>query len=200
VGLDKPDFDAPALSGSKGKVLVYGGSSSLGSLAVQYAAQAGYSVVTTTSPRNKALVNKFGATKVIDHTQGRDSLVKELVAAGPYDVVLDSISLADTVSVTSSVLHGQGGGKLYAVGGAQGPEPLPEGVSKENKSWPTVLREEKNAGLLAWAYNTYLPQALEKGKLVGLPLEEIPGGLEGINTALEKLAKGVSGVKLVVRL
>jgi len=198
AGLDKPDLDAPAPTGSKGKVLIYGGSSSFGSLAVQYVAQAGYSVVTTTSPRNKVLVDKFGAAKVVDHTQDQDLLVKELVAAGPYDVVVDSISLPSTIPVAAAVLEAQGGGKLYALQGAQGAESLPEGIVRVSQSWPSALKEETKRGLLSWAYETYLTQAVAKGKIVALPIEKIAGGFDGLNEALEKLYKGVSGVKLVV--
>jgi NADPH:quinone reductase-like Zn-dependent oxidoreductase len=198
AGLDKPDLDAPPPTGSKGKVLIYGGSSSVGSLSVQYVTQAGYSVVTTTSPRNKALVDKFGATKVVDHTQDQDSLIKQLVALGPYDLVVDSISLPSTIPVAAAVLEAQGGGKLYALQGAKGPDVLPEGVVRESRSWPSALNEEKNKGLLAWAYNTYLTQAVAQGKIVPLPVEKVAGGLQGINGALDKLAKGVSGVKLVI--
>jgi NADPH:quinone reductase-like Zn-dependent oxidoreductase len=200
AGLDKPDFDAPVPTKSKGKVLVYGGSSSLGSLSVQYLAQAGYSVVTTTSPRNKALVDKLGAAEVVDHTQDQESLIKKLVAAGPYSVVVDSISLPRTVTVAVAVLDAQGGGKLYTVTSSpsSGAVSIPEGVSTEMKSWPTTLREEKNKGMLAWAYDTYFTQALAKEKLVALPVEKMSGGLGSINEALDKLYEGVSGVKLVV--
>jgi NADPH:quinone reductase-like Zn-dependent oxidoreductase len=198
AGLDKPDFDTPVPTKPKGNVLIYGGSSSVGNLSVQYVAQAGYSVVTTTSPGNKALVDKFGATKVIDHTQDQELLIKELVAAGPYDLVVDSISLASTIAVTAAVLSAQGGGKLYALQSGPASDTLPQGVTREAKSWPTILKEEKNKGLLAWAYGTYLTQALAKGKIVPLPVEKIGGGLGGINEALDRLYRGVSGVKLVV--
>jgi NADPH:quinone reductase-like Zn-dependent oxidoreductase len=77
-------FDKPSLEGSvtvKGKkILVYGGSSSVGSLAVQYVAQAGYMVITTYSPRNQAFVSKLGAAKIIDHTRDKDAVIEALVA------------------------------------------------------------------------------------------------------------------------
>jgi NADPH:quinone reductase-like Zn-dependent oxidoreductase len=198
AGLDKPDFDAPAPSESKGKVLIYGGSSSVGCLSVQYVTQAGYSVITTSSPRNKALVDKFGATKVVDHTMSPDSLTEELVALGPYDLIVDCISLPSTIPVTAAVLKAQGGSKLYTLTGGQDGEVLPEGISRVFMSWPSALKAEKNAGLLAWAYSTYLTQAVARGKIVALPVQKVAGGLEGINGALDELYKGVSGCKLVV--
>lgn len=196
AGLDKPSFDGSA-SGKGKKVLIYGGSSSFGSLSVQYVAQAGYTVVTTSSPRNQDLVSRLGAVKVVDHTQEQGALVKALVSEGPYDLVVDSISLPNTVAVNAAVLAAQGGGKLYALLPAFGPETLPEGVTREFASWSAVLGEEKNAGLLSWAFNTYLPQGLASQKIIPLPTEKVSGGLNGVNDALDKLQKGVSGVKLV---
>jgi NADPH:quinone reductase-like Zn-dependent oxidoreductase len=197
AGLEKPTVDGPAAANGK-RVLVYGGTSSFGSLAMQYVAQAGYSVVTTTSPKHKELVAKLGASKVVDHTQEKDALIKELVAGGPYELVVDSISLPNTVEVTAAVLAAQGGGKLYTLQPPFGPETLPEGVTREFASWGAFLDEEKNAGLLEWAFATYLSHGVASGTIIPLPTEKVSGGLKGVNDALDKLQKGVSGVKLVV--
>jgi NADPH:quinone reductase-like Zn-dependent oxidoreductase len=196
AGLDKPSLESSASAKGK-KVLVYGGSSSFGSLSVQYVAQAGYTVVTTTSPKNIDFVSKLGAAKVVDHTQDQGALIKALVTEGPYEVVVDSISLPNTIPVTAAVLTAQGGGKLYTLQPPFGPETLPEGVVREFESWPSVLNDEKNASLLPWAVNTYLPQGLAKGKIITLPIEKVSGGLKGVNDALDTLQKGVSGVRLV---
>ncbi|KAE9369139.1 GroES-like protein [Stipitochalara longipes BDJ] len=196
AGLEKPSIEGFASSNGK-KVLIYGGSSNVGTLSVQYVAQAGYSVITTSSPRNKDFVSKLGATKILDHTQDQAALTKALIAEGPYDLVVDSISLPNTTAVTGAVIAAQGGGKLYALLPAFGPETLPEGVTREFASWGSVLDEEKNAGLRGWAFTTYLPQCLASRKLIPQPIEKAAGGLKGVNDALDKLLKGVSGVKLV---
>jgi NADPH:quinone reductase-like Zn-dependent oxidoreductase len=197
LGLDRPNFEEPVSAKSK-KILIYGGSSSFGSLSVQYISQAGYTVVTTSSPKNEALVSKLGAAKVIDHTQEQSALVKALVAEGPYDAVVDAISYPETVATNAAVLDSQGGGVVFTVQPAFGPETLPKNVKREVNSWPTVLTEAKNAGLLAWAFSTYLEQALAKDKIIPLPIEKVSGGLKAVNDALEKHSKGVSGVKLVL--
>jgi NADPH:quinone reductase-like Zn-dependent oxidoreductase len=197
AGLEKASLDGSAAAKGK-KVLVYGGTSSVGSLAVQYVTQAGYSVVTTTSPKHNEFVTKLGASKVVDHTQEKDVLIKALVAEGPYDLVVDSISIPNTVQVTAAVLAAQGGGKLYTLLPAFGPETLPEGITREFASWGAVLDEDKNAGLLEWAFATYLSQGVASGNIIPLPIEKVSGGLKGVNDALKKLQKGVSGVKLIV--
>ncbi|KAK5312650.1 hypothetical protein LTR93_011252 [Exophiala xenobiotica] len=197
VGLDTPTLGEPVPAKGK-KVLIYGGSSSFGSLAVQYVAQAGYTVVTTTSPKHKAFVAQLGAKHVVDHTQVQDAMVQELVAHGPYEVVADSVSLPHTVQINAAVLAAQGGGKVYATVPAFRAEDLPEGVTRVFASWPEVLAEEDDAGLNSWLYSTYLPRGLLKGNIIPLPIEKVTGGLrEGVKTARDKLHAGVSGVKLV---
>lgn len=196
AGLEKPDPEAQVPS-KDSKILVYGGTSSFGSLSVQYVTQAGYKVVTTTSPKHESFVSKLGALKVVDHTQDEEALVNELVAEGPYDLVVDAISIPSTLRVTAAVLSAQGGGDVYALLPAFGPETLPHGVTRKFDSWSVPLRDEKNAELLKWTFGSYLPRAVAKGKLVPLPTQKASGGLGGLNDALTELYNGVSGVKIV---
>lgn len=198
LGMERPKLDDTAPSGSKDtKVLIYGGSSSFGSLAVQYLSQAGYHVVTTSSPRNDEFVSKLGATVVIDHTLKHNVIVEKLVAAGPYKVVVDMISARTTIAVTAGVLEAQNGGKLYAMEPAQSGEVLPAGVERVFEPWSASLYEDKNTELLEWTLTTYLSQGLLRGTIIPLPIEKVPGGLKGVDEALERLQKGVSGLRLV---
>ncbi|KAH9209773.1 alcohol dehydrogenase GroES-like domain-containing protein [Leptodontidium sp. 2 PMI_412] len=197
AGLDRPSVEGK--TDSKGKrVLIYGGSSSVGALGVQYVAQAGYTVVTTASPRNNAFVSKLGAAKVIDHTQDKDAVIKAIVAEGPFDLIVDTISTNETVAITGPVVAAQGGGKLYALQPAFGPDTVPEGVTRAFESWSLAPFEEKNRGLVEWAFDTYLPQGLASGRIVPLPVQKVEGGLGAVNDALDRLEKGVSGVKLIL--
>ncbi|KAF7585459.1 hypothetical protein BBP40_010881 [Aspergillus hancockii] len=195
--LEKPngEFQAPS---REVKVLIYGGTSNVGSLSVQYVNQAGYKVVTTTSPKHASFVSKLGAFKVVDHTQDKEALLKELIAEGPYDLVVDAISLPNTIPITAAVLSAQGGGDLYAMQPAFGPEALPQGVTRKFDSWSVPLGDKENFELLKWVYGSYLPRAVAQGKLVSLPTQEAPGGLAGLNDALALLSNGVSGLKVVV--
>lgn len=45
--------------------------------------------------------------------------------------------------------------------------------------------------------DTYLPQGISGGAIIPLPIEKVGGGLRGVNEALDRLQKGVSGVRLV---
>jgi len=196
LGLAKPSLNSSVpVKGTK--ILVYGGSSSFGGLSVQYLSQAGYAVTTTSSPKHRAFVSKLGAVAVIDHTLEPNVLVDELVAKGPFDMVVDTISLPNTVEIVSRVLVAQGGGKLYAMQPSFAPETLPDGVTRVFEPWPDSLYEEKNRDLQEWIVHTYLPLGISQGKITPLPIEKISGGLQGINGALDRLQKGVSGVRLV---
>ena len=71
------------------RVLILGGSGSLGSAAVQIAAAMGAEVTATSSARNAALVASLGADRVIDYA-AEDALA----ARGRYDVIYDTIGVA----------------------------------------------------------------------------------------------------------
>ncbi|KAM0350628.1 hypothetical protein ACHAPU_003114 [Fusarium lateritium] len=187
---------------SQGKrVLIYGGTSSIGSLAVQYLTQAGYEVVTTFSPKHKDFVSKLGASKIIDHTQESESLIKDLAAAGPYDIVLDTISTGDTAKLNGEVVAAHGGDSVYALQPSFGPETLPAGITRKFEGWSLVLGKEENAELLEWTFKIYFHQALINNKLISVPARKIPGGLDGLNDGLDLLFyKGVSSEKVVVDL
>ncbi|EXJ91830.1 hypothetical protein A1O3_00380 [Capronia epimyces CBS 606.96] len=200
--LDRPALDGNNSSANKSKkVLIYGGTSNLGTLSVQYVAQAGYSVVTTTSPKHARFVESLGPVHVVDHTQDHAALVKALVAQGPYDLVVDTISLPPTVAVNAAVVAAQGGGQVLTTSPPFGPGPhdLPEGVTRVFASWPDIIPSEGEPGLELWAYKTYLPHVLASGTLIPPQTEKVPGGLaKGVNDALDKLIVGVSGVRLIV--
>ncbi|KAH6993594.1 chaperonin 10-like protein [Fusarium venenatum] len=198
--LERPVPGERPISQAK-KILIYGGTSSIGSMAVQYLTQAGYHVVTTFSPKHKDFVSKLGASAIIDHTQESEGLIKELTTAGPYDIVVDTISSGDTVKLNAQVVAAQGGDSVYALQPAFGPETLPAGITRKFEGWSLLLGKEENEELLKWTFDTYFPKALETSSLVSVPAKKIPGGLGGLNNALDLLFfKGVSSEKVVVDL
>jgi len=71
------------------RVLILGGSGSLGSAAVQIAEAAGAEVHATTSARNAELVASLGAARVIDHTSET-----ALAPGAGYDVVFDTLGVS----------------------------------------------------------------------------------------------------------
>lgn len=204
LGLEKPVLDAAAPPARNEKVLIYGGSSSLGALAVKYAVDAGYAVTTTSSAANRALVEGLGPKHVLDHTVGAEALGKGLVALGPFDAVFDTIGRPPVTAVLGPVLaaglKNGGAGSWYTVLPSMGPESLPEGVERRFQSFSSVLGEEGNQELRRWLVEVYVPEGLKRGKLGMVKVEKVKGGLEAIQGALDRLFARVSGTKLVLEL
>ena len=202
LGLDRPNPAGPNPANKNKKVLVYGGSSSTGGFAVNYATAAGYSVVTTSSPQHAAFVSSLGPHKVVDHTQAASSIVSELKAAGPYDAVFDAIGLDPVIEILGQVLK-ERGGVIYTTLPPMGLTELPSNVRREMESYPSVMENPENAEFREWFYGA-LGAFLEtkNGRKLVAPekIDKIEGGLEGIQGGLDRLFKGVSGKKLVVEL
>jgi NADPH:quinone reductase-like Zn-dependent oxidoreductase len=196
AGLDKPSIDGPVPAKNK-KILIYGGSSSVGSLAIQFAAQAGYTVVTTSSPRNFASVSKLGAEEVVDHTLSEQDIISAFTSKGPYDFFFDSISLPQTAKIVASVVSAQGGGEFITVMPATKEETLPENTKRIYNTFPFLVLEYKEHEALKRWVAEYFPAAIAQGKIVPIKTEKVKGGLYGVSDALDRLQHGVSGVKLL---
>ena len=121
VQLGMPD-PTPDPKPTERKILIWGGSSSCGSSAIQLAAAAGFGVVTTASVANFQYVKELGAEEVFDHRdpESFEAIVKTLKSG---DVVLDCIATADTQAVCGNILSKIGGGKLPTLLWPQGPFP-----------------------------------------------------------------------------
>ncbi|KAI4689046.1 hypothetical protein J4E81_007763 [Alternaria sp. BMP 2799] len=201
LGLRKPG-DEVQQGEEREKILIYGGSSSFGRLAVQYLRWAGHDVITTSSPQHMATVRTLSGSRshVVDHTLPPDQIIVELRVRGPHDVVVDMISTPQTITLASRILVAQGGGKLFATQPAFTPENLPEGVECVFEPWSDSLYEEGNEGLMEWVVGTYLPFGMEKGWISAQEVETVKG-LEGVDEVLEKMMEGRgSGKRFVVEI
>lgn len=196
LGLDRPNLNGP-IEAKDQKILIYGGSSSFGSLSVQFLTQAGYHVITTSSPKNRTLVASLKPQATHDHTLETQDLVEALIADGPYEVVVDMISSPDTVGAVAKVLAAQGGGTLYTMQPASEAEELPAGVTRVFEPWSEPLYEDEHHELQTWLTQQYMPLGLLCGAIIPLPVQKVSGGLNGVNQALTMLQEGLSGVRLV---
>ncbi|MCB0404978.1 MAG: NADP-dependent oxidoreductase [Bdellovibrionales bacterium] len=81
-------FDFAALQEGE-TVLIHAGAGGVGSMAIQFAKQAGAKVITTASAKNHAYVSELGADEVIDYTQTSvPALIKKQYPLG-LDIVFD---------------------------------------------------------------------------------------------------------------
>ena len=107
------------------KVLIWGGSSSVGCSAIQLAVAAGFDVIATASQDNHDLVRGLGAAHVFDY-RDPDVLNHILPLVRPGDLVLDCISIESTQTICAEILKRIGGGILPVV--LPPIEKSPEGV------------------------------------------------------------------------
>ncbi|KAF9883577.1 hypothetical protein FE257_003176 [Aspergillus nanangensis] len=181
------------------KVFIYGGSSSVGGLAVKYASDAGYDVVTTSSPKNWQLVESREPTHIIDHTQSRDKVIAETQAHGPYVGYLEAIGSAEVTELMGELLS-EKGGVFFSMSPTPVDGQLARNVEKKFFGYSEVLvSDPENQKARKWYMEEYLPEGLRNGNIFSNPILCVSGGLGAVQEALDLLYDGkVSGQKVVV--
>lgn len=223
LGLRTPTILPSAATGQT--VLIWGGSTSVGSCAIQLAVAAGYEVVTTASPRNFEYVRQLGASEVFDYRDAKvvDALVRYLsgrdvvgalaIASGSGAPCIDVIArcqgrrvvamVSAPVTLDDAPLAGQFGWKLtrlprllFGFAGLALRARL-KGVATR-PIWGTALMQ----GTLGPAiFRDFLGSALASGSIVPAPPPRVAGhSLDAIPAAMEMHAAGISAAKLVVTL
>jgi NADPH:quinone reductase-like Zn-dependent oxidoreductase len=191
LGLPYPSLEEPVSSSEK-TLVVYGASSSVGSMTTQVATAAGIHVIGIAGARNHGLAKRCGAAAVFDHKDS--SLVDKVVNAvqktgGDFVGIFDAVSEADTYANDLAILAKLDGGHLACT------HPPPVDVPTNVKAG--MIYAVNNVATPVWG--EYVTPALRDGKLKCLPPPTVVGkGLEHIETALRKSKAGVSGTKLVI--
>ncbi|KAK6065876.1 zinc-binding dehydrogenase [Seiridium cupressi] len=105
-----PDVpDVPDRSEHPIPVLVYGGSTATGTLALQLLELSGYNLITTCSPRNLDLVRSRGATTVFDYAASDVAEHIKARTGGRLKYTLDCISDTQSVGVCYASIQRPGG-------------------------------------------------------------------------------------------
>lgn len=197
-GVSTPAFGLPypsLESASSNKILiVYGGSSSVGSMTTQLATAAGIKVISIASERNFNLCKSCGAAEVFDYHE--PSFVDKVIAAasesrGEFVGIFDAISTPETYANDLIILENLGGVHLACV------HPPPGDIPTKIKAGMIFAVDD----VATPVWKDYVTPALQAGKLKCLPPPTVVGkGLEYIDEALKKCKIGVSATKLVVEL
>ncbi|MCJ1467958.1 hypothetical protein MMC07_006584 [Pseudocyphellaria aurata] len=190
-------------------VLIYGGSTATGSLAIQFAKLSGLKVFTTCSPRNFDLVKSLGADFVFDHSS--ESCASEIRKASQDSIqhVFDCISTDASAKICADSVGPQGG-KYSALLRVQN---FPrEDITTAMTFAATALGEPFQLGFGAFPavkadydfavkFVRLATELLAEGKLKAHPADVRHGGLDGILDGLRDLQeKKVSGSKLVYQI
>lgn len=178
-------------------LLVWGGSSSVGSNAIQLGVSSGYEVITTASARNFDFVKNLGASQVFDYNS--KTIVNDLVDALKGKTlagILDCITIDGAVEACAEVLRRSQGNRFISTARKAADE-LPGGV-KTKCIYGLDLKDNEVGRAV---YEDYLPAALAEGKFVPAPDPLVVGkGLDAIQAGLKALKKGVSARKIVITL
>ena len=225
LGLRHPtNRSAQAGAGAAEWVVVWGGSTSVGSNAIQLAVAAGYSVITTASPHNHDRMRELGAQHVVDYRSG--SAVSDVVAliegrpvAGVMAIGTGSAEPALSIAVAAGarrVSLASPSVSMSALPRRRAPLALARfGVRMLSRTGPLMLRSRlrgvrtrfvwgsslmtNEVGPMLWG--DFLPAALANGRYATAPRAEVVGaGLESIQPALDALRRGASATKFVVTL
>ncbi|KAJ5545914.1 chaperonin 10-like protein [Penicillium frequentans] len=186
-------------------ILIYGGSSATGSLAIQFAKLSGYLVFTTCSPHNFDFVKSLGADMVCDYRDPRAAEEIRKLTGDKLKIVLDTISLESSAKFCAEAMSTEGGVYTSLL-----PVTAPRSDIKSDlvlgyttfgepfvfgpQSFDAVPEDE---AFSAWWW-LLAEKYLGDGKIKVHPQSVRDGGLEGVLEGLDLMRKDqVSGQKLV---
>jgi NADPH:quinone reductase-like Zn-dependent oxidoreductase len=180
----------------KKPIVVIGGSSSVGSYAIQLARLSGfYPIITTASPNNEDLVREYGATHFFDRNLSGKQLKAAIrkVTDSPIKIVYDAVSLPETQSVAWGLLANNGTLVLTLAASVKEDEGKGRKVIQTFGN-PHIPQNEELCSS-SWAI---VEEWLSEGTIQPNRHEVLPNGLRGIIGGLERMKLGqVSGTKLV---
>ncbi|CAO1604843.1 MAG: hypothetical protein LQ349_000481 [Xanthoria aureola] len=212
---------APASSNGE-TLLVWGGSTSVGSNAIQLARAAGYEVFTTASPKNFDYVRKLGADKVWDYRS--QTAIRDITGALSDRRFAGAIAIGNgSMEACIGITAASKGRKFVAQASVPWPEKMPTTtvgllgviltfvVSNISVWFRAKIRRVDTkfifgSDLMAnevsrVIYEDFLPAALANGSYATAPEPHVVGrGLELVQDALDLNMKGVSARKVVVSL
>ncbi|WP_158800462.1 zinc-binding alcohol dehydrogenase family protein [Pedobacter sp. L105] len=224
LALNLPTIDTKPLNQW---VVISGGATSVGCNAIQLAVAAGYSVVTTASPKNFNYVRSLGAAIVFDYNS--KEIVNDMIVAleGKYIAGALSIGAGSTETCIDVLAQCEGRKFVANVSSAVSFDTIPEG---RGITFPVILKlipnilassikiwlKSRLKGVTAKFYDSssmvdneigkyifhdYLGKALSTGTFQAAPKPKIVGtSLHDIQGAFEIQRRGVSAAKVVVDL
>jgi NADPH:quinone reductase-like Zn-dependent oxidoreductase len=223
LALQYPSADAKPTGKT---LLVWGGSTSVGSNAIQLAVAAGYAVIATASPKNFAYARALGANLVFDyHSQ---TVVADIIRAFEGRTIAGALAVGvGSARPCLDIVHACKGDKFVSMATPSVSfDRLPGGFRRTFRLVPILAhmiastsammikaRRRKIGMKFIWGsalvdnevsriiYGDFLPQALADRRYVPAPDPLIVGHeLTDISCALETQKRGVSAKKIVVKL
>lgn len=176
-------------------ILIWGGSTSVGSNAIQLAVAAGYEVITTASPKNFDYVKKLGASQAFNYKN--ETVVAELIDALKGKISAGALAIGDgSADPCIEIIEKSEGKKFVALANPPSGEP-PAGVGVKFIFGSDL--KDNEVGPAVWV--DFLPKALETGSFIAAPDAQTFGkGLESVQDGMDLMMKGMSAKKAVIPL
>jgi NADPH2:quinone reductase len=196
-------------------LLIYGGSSAVGAFAIKLAKQSNIHPIIAIAGKSsdfvEKLIDRSKGDTIVDYRKGDDAVVEGIKQAlggekllhaydataedptgmniskvlgenGIVTAVLPNVKVADGVDLRQTM-----------VGSVHQPEPAPTGAAFKERA----LGDAEFGSI----FFPLFTRGLAHGWFTPHPYEVVPGGLEGVKTALDNLAAGkASAVKYVLRI
>jgi len=191
-------------------LVVYGASSAVGSYVLQLAQRSNVHPLICVAGRAQDHVEKFidrskGDT-IVDYRKGDDAVVqgiKDALKGAKLEYAYDAVSEKSSPKNLAQVLDATSG-KVTSVLPPKGGDfsakfdEFPQSVYQSMTMVGSVHEDIKDFGFV---YFQYFTRGLQEGWFKPQPQEVVPGGLAGIQSALERLKDGTaSAVKYVFRI
>ncbi|KAL7658336.1 hypothetical protein ACMYSQ_004467 [Aspergillus niger] len=186
-------------------ILIYGGATSTGSLAIQFAKLSGLRVVTTCSEVNRAWMHELGADIVLDyHDPHVGDQIRE-VTDDTLELAFDTVSTNQSAAICAAALSSSGGcyNALLNVRCPRGDVDTHVSMAYDMIGEPYLMGgKEVQAQLENLSYGTQWVNAVEillQTRQIASPRFQVkPGGLAGVTSGLDWLRRGkVRASKLV---
>jgi len=183
--------------------LVWSGATSVASSAVQIAKSMGFYVYVTASAKHHQYLKTLGATHTFDYHDAdvAESIAKAAKADG---VTINEAYLGrgDLKPVLESLKLSKGPGPANIAHAPRVPEDAPKEEGFPIRFVSPPADEEGRDEFFHFVFGVWLQDKLAKKEYIPSPaIRIIPGGLEGVNKAIDEIsAGGASGEKLVLEI
>ncbi|KAB8342807.1 hypothetical protein FH972_022405 [Carpinus fangiana] len=193
LGLSFPKVK-PTTTGQS--ILIWGGSSAVGSNAIQLCKHSGFEVISTCSPRNFEYVKSIGADKVFDYTS--PTVIEDVVKEIDKGTCAGILQAAGEVKPPVEISGRSKQNLLVATTNPVEQEDAPDGVQAKmifGTDVTAIYHETCRA-----TFDEFLPHALAAGQYKVAPPADIlkTKGIIGLQEAIDILRNGVSAKKIVV--
>jgi NADPH2:quinone reductase len=186
-------------------LVIWGASAAVGSFALQFAVKSNIHPIIAIAGRAQEHVKQFldesKGDVVLDYRKGEEAVVKQIKDAlkgQKLDYAFDSVSENGSYNAIIKVLEPKGEITLVLPGKKY--EEIPESMKWSITSCGSVFKEPVDTDF-CYVFFRYLSKGLKDGWFKGHPTEVVPGGLGGIQGALQNLKDGkASAVKYVFRI